>query len=58
MTTKQRMDQHLQMQLAYLKLALLLIDFPEVFENEVKAESVKPPFDVARDGKHAGEEDE
>lgn len=57
MTTK-RMTQYLQLQLAYLKLALLIIDFPEVFEGEEKAELAKPPLDVALNGKSGSEEDE
>lgn len=59
MTTKQRTYQHyLQVQLIYLKLAMLIIDFPEVFENEAKAELAKPPFDVALNGKSGSEDDE
>jgi hypothetical protein len=52
------MIQHLQAQLVYLKLALLTIDFPEIFENDAKAESAKPPLDIALNGKRGSEEDE
>jgi hypothetical protein len=58
MTTEQRMVQHLQVQLVYLKLALLIIDFPEVVEGEEKGESVRPPLDVALNGKSGSEDDE
>lgn len=39
-------------------LVLLIIEFPEAFESEVKAELVKPPFDVAPNGKSGSWEDE
>lgn len=58
MTTKQLLYQHLQVQLVYIKLALLIIDFPEVFKSEEKTELVKPPLDVALNGKSGSEEDE